>query len=140
MKPMVSPMTGSDWAHLRELVATIQATVKRRYGVEQLTQTLDDVTVLQRLVDENVFDETQPTEIAAMGAVFGNVLERQLGFEWVMLEDKGQREPGLRLKSQHSFTLMPLRVIKEKLDRGDAVDLSQTFRTVKTDVGRTQIL
>ncbi len=137
---MVSAMDGSDWAHLRELVATIQATVKRRYGVEKLTQTLDDVPVLQRLLDENVFDETQPDEIRAMGAVFGNVLERQLGFEWVMIEEKGQREPGLRLKSAHSFTLFPLRMIKEKLDRGTPIDLQQTFRTVKTDVGRTQIL
>ena len=140
MKPMVTAMDGADWAHLRELVATIQATVKRRYGVEKLTQTLDDVPVIQRLVDENVFDETQPDAIRAMGAVFGNVLERQLGFEWVMIEDQGQREPGLRLKSSQSFTLLPLRMIKEKLDRGLPVDLTQTFRTVKTDVGRTQIL
>jgi hypothetical protein len=140
MKPKVSAMDGSDWAHLRELVATIQATVKRRYGVEKLTQTLDDVEALQRLVDENVFDETQPNEIRAMGAVFGNVLEKQLGMEWIMIEDQGQREPGLRLKNAQSFTLMPLRMIKEKLDRGLPVDLAQTFRTLKTDASRTQIL
>lgn len=137
--PTTSPLDSSEWSQLREYVATIQAAARKRYG-SNLDESLADIDVLQKMIDESVYDATDADALKALGAVFGNVLVKQLAFEWVALEDRHGREPGLRLKLAHSLVINPLRIVSSRVEAGHSIDLLGTFRTIKADVAKTKIL
>jgi len=128
-------MAGSDWAPLREQVATIQAVVKKKYGVT-FDQTTEDLGALQRLLDDGVYDDTHPEELRAMGAVFGNVVVKQLAFEWLLVDN----EPSLKLKAANTLIVHPLKAIGERMRIAQRVDLVQMFNGIKADAKRTRIL
>jgi hypothetical protein len=133
-------MSGPDWAMLRHHVATIQALLKKRYDAPPLEQTLADLSYLQKLLDDNLFEAHQTEEIAAIGVVFGNVVQRQLVFEWVMAERGREREPALQLKTQPSLVVHPLKMVRDPIAAGEAVDLQRLYRIMKDEVARTRIL
>jgi hypothetical protein len=133
-------MTGSDWSALRHQVATIQAVLKKRYDAPALDQTLGDLVHLQKLFDDSVYDESQIEELRCIGAVFGNVVQKQLVFEWVCVERRRDREPALQLKTQPALVVFPLTMVVERLQSGVAVNLGQMFRSVKEEVAQTRIL
>ena len=136
MSPMqTAQLTGADWAMLREQVATIQAVVKKRYG-STFDQSTEDLGPLQRLLDEGVYDDTHPEELRAMGAVFGNVIAKQLAFEWLLVDD----EPSLKLKAANTLIVHPLKAIAERVRIAQRVDLTQMFNGIKADAKRTRIL
>ena len=132
---MQGQLSGSDWAMLREQVATIQAVVKKKYGVT-FDQSLADLAALQRLVDDGVYDDTHPDELRAMGAVLGNVIAKQLHFEWILVDD----EPSLKLKAANTLIVKPLKVVGERLRVATRVDFVQIFNGIKADAKNTRIV
>jgi hypothetical protein len=137
--PIVTPLDGSDWAHMREQVATIQAVAKKRYGAT-LDQTKSDLVTLQRLLDDGVYDDTNPDEIRAIGVVFGNILERQLAFEWIGAQDDAGREPALRLKTSPTLVIHPIRTIAKRVEIAQRVDLTAMYKMFEGDVKKTHKL
>jgi hypothetical protein len=137
----ISTLNGADWAQMREHIATVQAAIKKRYNAGPLDKSARDLDHLQRLIDDNVYDETQQEEFKAIGTAFGNVLERQLGLEWVAEEDnRGDREPALRLKAARSFTVSPQRMIWMRASKGHGVNLAELFRAVKDDAANAKLI
>ena len=128
-------LSGSDWAMLREHVATIQAVVKKKYDVT-FDQSLADLAALQKLLDDGVYDDTHPDELRAMGAVLGNVIAKQLGFEWILADG----EPALKLKAANTLVVKPLKTIGERLRVAQRVDLASIFNGIKSDVKNTRIV
>jgi hypothetical protein len=141
MPPTTFPLDGSEWAMLREQVATIQALVIRRFGASPFDNSLDDLPALQRLFDERVFDEHQVDELRAIGSAFGNVLAKVLAFEWVAESDgRGGRQPALILKATKALVIQPQRMIVDRITRGDEVDLHKLLDDVKAQVAKTKLL
>jgi hypothetical protein len=138
MNANISQLDGSDWSMLREQVATVQALVKKRYGGATLDQSLEDLKALQRVLDGEKYDYTQVAELKAIAAVLGNVLHKQLGFEWVAAEDERGREPALKLKTANPLVVFPMRLVVSAARAGDRVDVEQIFRDVKTDAQRAR--
>ena len=136
--PATSALNGSDWAQLREQVATVQAQVRRRYDGATFDLSVNDLALLQRLIDDKVYDETQVDELRAMGVVLGNVLEKQLMFEWVVAEGR-DREPALKLKAAKPLLVYPLRMIRERVVSGEQVDLTRMYRMVQTEAKQTRV-
>src|SRR5688500_16340430 len=52
----------------------VLSAVRSRYGTTEFTRTKSDLPVLQRLIDDRVFDKTQTFELQALGVVFGDIL------------------------------------------------------------------
>ena len=128
-------LSSADWSMLREQVATIQAVVKKRYGVT-FDQTIADLAPLQKLIDDGVYDDTHPDELRAIGAVLGNVVAKQLGFEWILADD----EPALKLKAANNLVVKPLKIIGERLRVAQRVDITSVFNGIKSDAKNTRIL
>ncbi|HEY6458599.1 MAG TPA: DUF3806 domain-containing protein, partial [Polyangiaceae bacterium] len=106
------PLDGSEWSQLREQVATVQALVTRKYGAPTFEQTLDDLDHLQRLLDDKVWDESEEDKFRALGSAFGNVVAKQLAFEWVAENDgRGGRRPALILKATKALVVQPHKMI-----------------------------
>ena len=135
MPAMISALTGPDWALLREHTATIQALVKKRYGAS-LEQSIADLALLQKLLDEGVYDETQPDGLRAIGTVLGQVVERQLAFEWVLDGDA----PALRLKAANLLVVKPHALVIDRLRVASRVDLAAIYNGIKADAKSTRII
>lgn len=138
--PQTTPLNGSAWAMLREQVATIQAVLRKRYGGATLDQSRADLALLQKILDDGLYDDTNRDELRAMGTVFGNVLEKQLAFEWVAAQTARDEEPALRLKTDNSLVIFPLRMIFDAVVNGARVDLTHMYRVVEGDVKATRKL
>jgi hypothetical protein len=135
------PLDGSEWAMLREQVATIQALVTRRFGASPFDQSLDDLPALQRLIDERVFDESQENEYRALASAFGNVVAKVLAFEWVAESDgRGGRQPALVLKATKALVIQPQKMILDRIARGDEIDLHKLVDDIKAQVQKTKLL
>lgn len=136
----VSPLSGPEWAVLREQVATTQAVLRKRYG-GTLTQGLDDLALIQRLVDDKVYDDTDVEQLRCMGAVVGNVLVKELGFEWKMVEDERGTEAALERKGpKRTVMIHPLRLITGRVAANLPFEVAQIYRDAKADVARSQVL
>jgi hypothetical protein len=141
MPPTTFPLDGSEWAMLREQVATIQALVIRRFGASPFDQSLDDLPALQRIIDERVFDDHQVDEYRAVGSAFGNVIAKVLAFEWVAESDgRGGRQPALILKATKALVIQPQKMIVDRVARGDEIDLHKLVEDVKAQVAKTKLL
>jgi hypothetical protein len=141
MPPTTYPLDGSEWAMLREQVATIQALVSRKYGAEPFDQSLDDLAPLQRLIDERVWDDTEEVQFRALSTVFGNVLAKVLSFEWVAETDgRGARQASLLLKSTKALVVQPQKLIVDRVRRGDEIDLRRLVDDIKAQVAKTKLL
>jgi hypothetical protein len=126
---------------LREQVATIQALVTRKYGAEPFDQSLDDLTSLQRLLDERVWDDTEEDSFRALSAVFGNVVAKVLSFEWVAETDgRGARQASLLLKATKALVVQPQKLIVDRVRRGDPIDLRKLVEDIKGQVAKTKLL
>jgi hypothetical protein len=141
MPPTTSPLDGSEWALLREQVATIQALVTRRFGARPFDQSADDLPALQRILDEQIFDVHQENELRALASAFGNVVAKVLAFEWVAETDgRGGRQPALILKATKALVVQPHKLILDRIGRGDPIDLHELLETIKGQVARTKVL
>ena len=139
MTPKGSPLDGAEWALMREQVATITALTKKRYG-QPLDQSIADLEVLQRLLDDHVYDETDTEGLRAIGSAVGNVIEKQLAFEWVALDDGDGRQPGLRLKTGRPVTVFPQRMIVRRIENGEPINLAALFKGIKADVAAARLI
>jgi hypothetical protein len=141
MPPTTFPLDGSEWAMLREQVATIQALVTRRYSAEPFDHSFDDLTHLQRLLDDRVWDETEEEQFRALSAAFGNVVAKTLSFEWVAEPDgRGARQPALLLKATKALVVQPQKLILDRVRRGDAIDLHRLVDDIKAQIAKTKLL
>jgi hypothetical protein len=141
MAPTTFPLDGSEWAMLREQVATIQALVTRKYGATPFDQSMDDLEPLQRLLDERVWDDSQEDQFRALSSAFGNVVAKVLAFDWVAETDgRGARQPALVLKSTKALVVQPQKLILDRVRRGEEVDLHALLENIKGQVAKTKLL
>jgi hypothetical protein len=141
MPPTTFPLDGSEWAMLREQVATIQALVTKKYGATPFDHSLDDLSPLQRLLDERVWDESQEDQFRALSSAFGNVVAKVLAFDWVAETDgRGARQPALVLKATKALVVQPQKLILDRVRRGEEVSLHALLENIKAQVAKTKLL
>jgi hypothetical protein len=141
MAPTTFPIDGTEWAKLREQIATVQRLVTRKYGAPPFDQSLRDLEPLQRLLDERVWDESEEEEHLTLAAAFGNVIAKVHAFEWVAESDgRGGRQPALLLKATKTLVAQPQKMILDRVRRRDAIDLRGLLDDVKAQVAKTKLL
>ncbi|MEW5851028.1 MAG: DUF3806 domain-containing protein [Myxococcota bacterium] len=89
-----------------------------------------DLEVLQRMVDEEVFSPTQTFELQALGVVFGDVLETELGLRWVVVMDELGTDPTLRFRDT-SIQVNALTMIAQRVTEGRPVKLRELMEEVR---------
>lgn len=135
------PLDGSEWSQLREQVAIIQRLVTRKYNAPNLEQTLEDLDYLQRILDDKLWDESEEDNFKALASAFGNVVAKQLNFEWVGETDgRSGRRPCLILKATKALVVTPQKMILDRVQRGDEIDLRQLVTDIKAQVAKTKLL
>lgn len=117
-----SELSREDNDRLNQQRALVAATAKQRYGTAALTRTKDDLTVLQRLLNDHVFKKTQTYGLQSLGVVFGDVLAGELSLRWVMITDEYGTDPTLRFKNT-TININAVTMISKRVERGESVDV-----------------
>ena len=122
-EPKFSELSRGDSDRLDQQRALVAAAAKRRYGTAALSRTKTDLPILQRLIDDKVFEKSQSYELQSLGVVFGDVLASELPLRWVMITDEYGTDPTLRFKNT-SININALTMISKRVERGEPVDVS----------------
>jgi len=110
--------------------ALVLSSARSRYGTPEFTRTKSDLPVLQRLIDDRVFDKTQTFELQALGVVFGDILANELGLHWELVTDKYGTDPVLRYGSA-PVQVAAVTMISKRVEDGKEIDLADLVEGVR---------
>ena len=126
-EPKFSELSPQDKVRIDQQRALVAAVVKQRYGIAELSRTKKDLPILQRLIDDKVFNKSQTYELQSLGIVFGDVLATELSLRWVMITDQYGTDPTLRFKNT-SINVNALTMISKRVQRDVQIDVSSLLQ------------
>jgi len=134
-EPKFTELSREDSARLEQQRAVVATAARQRYGTRALTRTKRDLPVLQKLIDEKVFNKSQTFELQSLGVAFGDVLASELPLRWVMVTDEFGTDPTLRYKETtlqvNALTMISKRVVKDR-----PVRLSELLQATREQLAR----
>jgi hypothetical protein len=136
-QPRFTELSLDDVARLDKQRAVVASAAKGRYGAPRLVRSKDDLPILQRLIDDKVFGETQTYELQCLGVAFGDVLASDMPLRWVMVTDEFGTDPTLRFKDT-SIQVNALTMISKRVERGERVNLAKLVRINREQVSRME--
>ena len=119
-----SELSPQDNERLNQQRAVVADASRQRYGIASLTRTKKDLPILQRLLDDKVFDGSQTYQLQSLGVAFGDVLATEFSLHWVMITDEYGTDPTLRFKNT-SVNINALTMISKRVENGERVDVFQ---------------
>lgn len=128
--PIFSELSPADRERLDQQRAVVLNVAKHKYGVTTLTRTKSDLPVLQRLLDDKVFNKSQTYELQCLGVAFGDVLTTELPLRWVMVSDEYGTDPTLRFKNLQ-VNVNALTMISKRVERNEPVQLTRLLRITR---------
>jgi uncharacterized protein DUF3806 len=134
-EPRFTGLSSEDIAQLDKQRALVAATAKQKYGTPSLTKTKSDLAVLQRLLDDQVFNKSQTYELQSMGVAFGDVLANEFPLRWVMVTDEYGTDPTLRYKKM-VLQINALTMISKRIERNERVNLRQLLEITGQQLAR----
>ena len=121
-EPKFTELSREDKARLEQQRAVVLAAAKQRFGTLALTGTKSDLPVLQKLIDEKVFNKSQTYELQCLGIALGDVLVSELPLRWVMVTDEFGTDPTLRFKEM-TLQVNTLTMISKRVERDELVSV-----------------
>ena len=67
--------------------------------------------------------------LQSIGLALGDVLVKEAGFHWVVVEDKYGRDPAVKFGSS-SVLVFPMTMISKRIERGERPDLHDLFESI----------
>jgi len=131
----ISPPDGPDADDVRARVKWVRGLVEERYGPPGLVGRRADLDLLQRVIDDGVIGKDQTFQLQSLGLAFGEVLVNEVGFHWVIVEDKYGRDPAIKFRST-SVLAFPLTMISKRIERDERPDLQYLLRSVRREVAQ----
>ena len=126
-EPRFTELSSEDKAQLDKQRGLVAAAAKQKYGTPPLTKTKSDLVVLQRLIDDQVFNKTQTYELQSLGVAFGDVLASEFPLRWVMVTDEYGTDPTLRYKTT-TLQINALTMISKRIERNERANLLELLK------------
>ena len=121
-EPKFTELSHEDDTRLEKQRAVVAAAAKHRYGTMALTRTKRDLPVLQKPIDDEVFNKSETYELQSLGVGFGDVLASELPLRWVMVTDEFGTDPTLRFR-QTTTQINALTMISKRVERDEPVNV-----------------
>lgn len=116
-----TPPTEDDIRLLASQWLSVSRVSEEEFG-SPLTQSLDDLELIQRLLDEDIVDRGTYA-LQCLGIALGRVMATNIeGLDWWIVEDEFGRDPCLRYKHT-TLQVNPLTMISKRMERSEEVDV-----------------
>ena len=85
-----------------------------------------DLRLLQRIMDEDLINQTQKPQLQAMGVVLGDVYVTELGLEWRVYRDEDGKSRAVCLPKT-SYCLFPITMISKRATLGVKPNIRELY-------------
>jgi hypothetical protein len=120
-------LTGAELQLLRRQRDVVDDLARRHVGSELTRGSLRDLEVLQEILDAGVVDDDERFELQSLGVALGDVMERQLGFSWVVYRDDRGESRALRL-DETDLVVFPITMISKRVERGVPFRIDELYQ------------
>ena len=127
-----TPPTAEDYDRLARQWVAVSKLTEDEYG-RALTQGLEDLDLVQRLLDDDVVDRGAYA-LQCLGVALGRVLATNVaGLDWWAAQDGTGRDLCLRWR-ETSLRINPITMISKRVERGERVDVADLYRRTADSV------
>lgn len=123
------PLLPEHEERLQSLEQQAIKAAKTVLGRASFTGGESDIHVIQTLLDHPNFDKSQTAAIEGMGVIFGGLLARKLGLQWVSIIDEYGSTPALEHRHAN-ITVYPIDMLIKRVERGEDFDVKLLFNTI----------
>ena len=102
--------------------------VESQHALQELNERYSDgrhrepIDLLQMWFDDGSFNRTR--DLTSFGYLWGNILVKEAGWDWVVAQFEGMEYFGLSVPST-SITIAPISMLEKRQDRGDQIDFRE---------------
>ncbi|HWB59832.1 MAG TPA: DUF3806 domain-containing protein [Chthoniobacteraceae bacterium] len=118
-------------------LAQQRAVVEQYLGDEQsranYQKAAGKLGLLRALIEQRIFRPDQAYELQCMGIILGDAFVREMGMEWIMVEDAHGRDPAVRMPAT-SIIIFPLTMISKRIGKGEQVDVFHMFNSLADQI------
>lgn len=114
----------------RSIVAQL---AKENFGNVRLQGNLSDLDYLQKIVDRGLINQSDTYDLQALGIILGDVMVRNLGLTWVVVDDRYGRSRALRLGDSDNL-FFPVTMISRRVQAKLPVDVRQLYQETADEV------
>lgn len=109
----IRPLSTIDKQYMTQQRAAIEG-LANRLGRRLSGVPSRDLDTLQIIIDRRWIEQEDAKTQQAMGIVFGDLLAKELGFDWVVYRDRAGRSRALRYRDQEIY-IFPITMISRRL-------------------------
>lgn len=130
---IISELTDEDVAALAQQRSLIESYLGNEESRRKYEKPAGKLGLLRALLENNVFSPEQNYELQSMGVVLGDVFARELGMEWIVVEDYFGRTPALRYPNT-TIILYPITMISKRIEAGEQVEVFDMYNSLAAEV------
>lgn len=123
----ISDLTFVDGQYMENQRVLLGDLLARNYGTRFSGQKEHDLSLLQKLLDDELVQNHQTQELQAMGVIMGDLLGADLGLDWVIYEDRLGRSRALRYQETDNY-LFPVTMIARRREVGNTTAVTDIYR------------
>ena len=127
----ISKLTLVDREYMEQARALINDLVARNFGGRLSGNKDNDLSLLQRLLDNHLVRPDQTLELQAMGVVMGDLLAVDLNMHWVIYEDRVGRSRALRYQETAEY-LFPATMISRRQEADNHTPVVEIYQKAHT--------
>jgi len=113
LEVQIRPLSAIDKQYMQQQRATVEG-LANRLGRRLSGVPARDLDTLQIIIDRRWIDQEDAKTQQAMGIVFGDLLAKELSFDWVVYRDRAGRSRALRYRDQEIY-IFPITMISRRL-------------------------
>lgn len=114
--PVIEELRWVDNGYLERQRNLIDEIGRAEFGV-RVRKNISDLRLLQRIMDEDLINQTQKVQQQAMGVVLGDIYVNELGLEWRVYRDEEGKSRAVCLPNT-SHCLFPITMISKRASLG----------------------
>lgn len=137
MPATIEPPGPADLLKSQRQREQVESLARRRLGVSLHEGVLGDLDVLQRLFDERAVAPDDEFGQQSLGVVLGDVMARNLGLEWVVVDDEQGRSRALRYRDTTSL-FFPITMISKRARHDERISVRALYDDVANAVERLE--
>ncbi|MGH9753143.1 MAG: DUF3806 domain-containing protein [Blastocatellia bacterium] len=129
----ISELTDEDTAAMAQQRSLIESYLGNEESRQKYGKPVGKLGLLRALLENKVFSPEQTYELQSMGVVLGDAFARELGMEWIVVENSDGRTPALRYPNT-TIIIYPITMISKRIEAGKEVDVFDIFNFLAAKV------